>query len=81
MKPLILPLAVSLLLLCSCDDDTGEFCDRNAMMEVMVVNSHCADPTYLDDNGYVDFDECFDNESRAIVLSIMSCKGRDGIVP
>ena len=51
------------------------------MIELMVVDSYCKDADYLDDNGYVDYGECFDNESRAVVLSIMSCKGREGTAP
>ncbi|MBN1498246.1 MAG: hypothetical protein JXA07_15845 [Spirochaetes bacterium] len=81
MKALLMTVAAALLIFCSCDDDTGADCDRNAMIELMVVDSYCNDADYLDDNGYVDYGECFDNESRAVVLSIMSCKGREGTAP
>lgn len=81
MRTLLAVLSASLLLLCSCDDSLGKVCDRYALIELAVVNLHCSDAGYLTDNGYADYNDCFDVESRAVALSIISCKGRDGVIP
>jgi hypothetical protein len=81
MKALLMSLIASLFVLCSCDDGNDSFCDQHALLELMVVSSNCSTASYLSDNGYADYNECMDNDSRLVTLSIISCKGRDGIIP
>jgi len=81
MKRLIVFLGLSAsLFLVSCDTTSGRECNRLAMNELLFVSLECSSITYPGD-GYVDYNDCMDKNLNVVELTIISCKGRDGVFP
>lgn len=65
----------------SCDTTSDRECNKNAMNELVFISFHCSDSDYVTKNGYADYNDCMAKNMNIVELTIISCKGRDGVFP
>ena len=82
MKRLIISfILLTSLFVFSCDNTSDRECNKSAMNELVFISFHCSDAIYLTKNGYANYDDCLKNNMNIVELTIISCKGRDGVYP
>jgi hypothetical protein len=82
MKRLIISFIVlASFFVFSCDTTSDHECNRSAMNELVFISFHCSDATYISKNGYADYNDCINKNMNIVELTIISCKGRDGVYP
>jgi len=80
-------LFCSSLLSLSCDTASDRECKRSAMNELLFISFHCSNINYPPPvgtgtgDGYTDYNDCVNQNLPTAELTLISCKGRDGVFP